>query len=81
MLVLSRKPGQALLVGGRIVIKIVEIRGQQVRIGIEAPEDISIVRQELHEQVGDANKAAVARGAQDASRLVTRMRDKKRRGR
>ena len=78
MLVLSRKPGQALLVGGEIVVKIVEIRGQQVRIGIDAPENVAIVRQELQEQVESANRAA-ADGPRDVTRLAHRMRDRKRR--
>ncbi|GAB4368038.1 MAG: carbon storage regulator CsrA [Acidobacteriota bacterium] len=74
MLVLSRKPGQALLVGGEIVVKVVEIRGQQVRIGIDAPDSVAIVRQELHDQVEDANRAAASRGSKNASRLASRMR-------
>ncbi len=47
MLILSRKEGQSLMLDGNIVVRILEIRGNTIRIGIEAPEDVSIVRSEL----------------------------------
>jgi carbon storage regulator len=48
MLVLGRKRGQGLLIDGTTVIRILEIRGNQIRLGIEAPESVSVVRTELH---------------------------------
>jgi carbon storage regulator len=47
MLVLSRKRGQGLLIDGTTVIRVLEIRGQQIRLGIEAPETVSVLRTEL----------------------------------
>ena len=47
MLVLSRKKGEAILIGESIVLTVVEIRGDKIRIGIEAPKDVSIHRQEI----------------------------------
>ena len=47
MLVLSRKAGESINIDGRIKVKIVKIKGNQVRIGIEAPDDVAIVRSEL----------------------------------
>ena len=47
MLVLSRKPGEKILVGDNVVITIVRIGPNTVRIGIEAPRDMKIVREEL----------------------------------
>jgi carbon storage regulator CsrA len=47
MLVLSRKADESIHIGGRIKIRIVKIKGNRVRIGIEAPEDVAIVRGEL----------------------------------
>jgi carbon storage regulator len=41
MLVLSRKPGQSILIGDNIEIQIIEVQGDQIRIGISAPRDIS----------------------------------------
>lgn len=47
MLVLTRKPGQTLRIGDDIVIKVVEVRGEGIRIGIEAPRDVNIQRGEV----------------------------------
>ncbi|NLX71092.1 MAG: carbon storage regulator CsrA [Clostridiales bacterium] len=59
MLVLSRKPGQAILIGDNIEIQIIEIQGEQIRIGINAPRDITIVRKELIDEVKQTNREAV----------------------
>ena len=59
MLVLSRKPGQSILIGDNIENQIIEIQGDQIRIGISAPRDISIVRKELIEEVKRTNREAV----------------------
>ena len=47
MLVLSRKPGERIMIGDEIVITIVRIGPNAVRVGIEAPRDMNIVREEL----------------------------------
>lgn len=49
MLVLSRKQSQSIVISGGIRITVVSIRGNQVRIGIEAPSSVAILREELHE--------------------------------
>lgn len=54
MLVLSRKVGERLLIGDQIAITIVRINGQSVRVGIEAPPDLVVVRQELANPAADA---------------------------
>ena len=51
MLVLSRKQNQSLVIGDNIVITILSIDRDQIRLGIEAPRDISIMRQELFQAV------------------------------
>jgi len=51
MLVLKRKEGQSLIIGDNIIVKVIEIEGRNVKIGIEAPKDISIVREELLEKI------------------------------
>ncbi len=58
MLVLSRKTDEAIVVGDDIVIKIISIDKGVVKLGIEAPKNISILRQELLEDVKDANIAS-----------------------
>lgn len=51
MLVLSRHKGEAIIIGDDIVITLVEIRGDKVRLGIEAPQDVSVHRQEVYEAI------------------------------
>ena len=47
MLVLARHENERIVIGGDIVITVVEIRGDKVRLGIEAPKEVPILRQEL----------------------------------
>ncbi len=51
MLVLSRKPGEAITINENIVVTIIEIRGDKVRLGIEAPKDVKVHRQEVFEAI------------------------------
>lgn len=76
MLVLSRKKNQSIRIGEDIVLTIVDIQGDQIRLGIEAPRGISILRQELYEAVKDSNKQA-ARTLQlvDISTILNRVKD------
>ena len=58
MLVLSRKVGESVRVSDDIRIYVVAVEGGRVRLGIEAPQSVKIIRSELEVQVADANKAA-----------------------
>ena len=58
MLVLSRKLGEGIVIGDDIVLKIVEVKGGSIRIGIDAPKDKKIYRQELYERIIEENKQA-----------------------
>jgi carbon storage regulator len=49
MLIVTRKPGQAVRIGDNIRVVLMESRGKQVRIGIEAPDDVQLYREELPE--------------------------------
>lgn len=60
MLVLTRKPNQSVIIGNDIEITIVEVRGDQVRLGINAPKDISVHRREVYDAIQQQKKAAVA---------------------
>lgn len=60
MLILSRKSGETLLINNEIEVKIIEINGDKVKIGIQAPKDVKILRQELR-QTMDSNKASATR--------------------
>ncbi|SDB23338.1 carbon storage regulator CsrA [Eubacterium oxidoreducens] len=65
MLALTRKKGESLMLNNNIEITILEIRGDQVKIGINAPKDVSIYRKEVYLQIQEENKAA-----QDAAGLA-----------
>jgi carbon storage regulator len=58
MLILSRKPGDAIVIDGGIRIVVVQCDRGGVRLGIEAPADVSILRAELLEQVAARNRSA-----------------------
>jgi carbon storage regulator len=47
MLVLSRKQGEEIVIDGRIIVRIVEVHGNRVRVGIEAPKEIEVHRREI----------------------------------
>ncbi len=51
MLVLSRKRGESIVIGGSITVTVVEFRGDKVRLGISAPEEVPVHRQEVYEAI------------------------------
>ena len=55
MLILSRKKDESIIIGGNIEIKILEIHESKVRIGIKAPQDIDIFREELYKSIQEEN--------------------------
>lgn len=59
MLVLTRKLDESIVIGNSIVIKVVSIAGNQVHIGIAAPRDVPIYRQEVYDKVRNGNREAV----------------------
>ncbi|MBC7324389.1 MAG: carbon storage regulator CsrA, partial [Moorella sp. (in: Bacteria)] len=60
MLVLTRKKGQSLVIGRDIRVVVVEVSGDAVRIGIEAPPEVAVYREEIYRAVREENRAAVA---------------------
>lgn len=59
MLALTRKIGDSIVIGGGIEIVVLGIQGEQVKLGINAPKDVSILRKEIYQQITDENKQAV----------------------
>lgn len=59
MLILSRNKGQKIMINDNIVISVIEINGDQVRIGVEAPADVTIFREEIYEAIKQQNQNAV----------------------
>ena len=58
MLILTRKPGESLYIGDDIKVSIVEIKGHQIRIGIEAPKECRVYREEIYLAILEENKSA-----------------------
>lgn len=54
MLVLSRKKNESIVIGGNVTVTIVEVRGDKVRLGIEAPSDVTVHRLEVAEAIARA---------------------------
>ncbi len=60
MLALSRKKNEALIINNNIEVTILEVKGDQVKIGISAPKEVPIYRKEVYIQIQNANKDAVS---------------------
>lgn len=71
MLALSRKKNEALVINNNIEITVLEIKGDQVKIGINAPKEIPVYRKEVYLQIQEANKAAMdAEGLEGLKNLL-----------
>lgn len=73
MLILTRKAEQSIVIDGQVVVRVLAVEGDRVKIGVDAPRSISVLRHELLTEVAGANQAAVARPA-DRSTLAARLR-------
>lgn len=58
MLALTRKKGEALVINNNIEVTVLDIRGDQIKIGISAPKDVPIYRKEVYLQIREENKEA-----------------------
>jgi carbon storage regulator len=58
MLILTRKLGEVIRVGDSVVVRVLEVKGNQVRIGIEAPADVRIYREEVYRAIRRENEGA-----------------------
>lgn len=72
MLVLTRRTGESVMIGDDVVITVLEVRGDVVRIGIRAPRDIQVHREEIYKELQSANTEA-ASPSDDAVRALARM--------
>ncbi len=75
MLVLQRKENEWISISPHIEVRILQVAGEQVKIGIKAPKDIRILRGELQEKVMQANESAVESAEPDVG-VIRRIRDK-----
>jgi carbon storage regulator len=60
MLIITRRPGEKVMVGDDIVVEVIEVSGSSVRIGIDAPRSVPVYREEIWAAVQAENKAAAA---------------------
>ncbi len=61
MLVLSRKIGESIVISGNIVVKIMRVEGEVVKLGIQAPAEVPVHRQEVYEEIQRNNQEALTR--------------------
>ena len=71
MLALSRKKNESIVINNDIEVTVLEIKGDQVKIGITAPKSVPVYRKEVYAQINDANRAAsVSDGAEALRNLL-----------
>lgn len=58
MLVLTRKVGQSIVIGDEIEVVVLEVRGEQVRVGIRAPKTVAVHRKEIYDQIQEENRSS-----------------------
>lgn len=58
MLVLTRKLGQSIVIGDEIEVVVLEVRGEQVRVGIRAPKTVAVHRKEIYDQIQEENRSS-----------------------
>lgn len=76
MLVLTRKRDQSIIIAEQIKVTVLEVRGEQVRLGIEAPQELSVYREEIYEQIRAENITATTVDI-EAMQCLQEMLDKK----
>lgn len=66
MLALTRKKGESLVINNNIEITILEVRGDQIKVGIDAPKEVPVYRKEVYLQIQEENKASMDASAFDS---------------
>ncbi|MGA2658464.1 MAG: carbon storage regulator CsrA [Verrucomicrobiota bacterium] len=74
MLILSRKLNESIVIDGRITVKVLRIDGEVIKLGITAPADVPVHRQEVYEEIRQSNQAAAAPHLGPVPKLSTRQR-------
>jgi carbon storage regulator len=76
MLVLTRKIGESIAIDDHIKIRVVQIKGKQVRLGIEAPKDTKIHREEVYLSIQEQNKQSSSATSDKAQAVAKMLKDK-----
>lgn len=72
MLVLSRRVGESIVIGNEVTVTVLEVRGDQIRVGIDAPRSVQVHREEVFRQL-EAENTSAADAAARTQKLVARM--------
>ena len=75
MLILSRKINESIVIDGRILVKVVRVDGEVVKLGIQAPRDVPVHRQEVYEEIQRANQEALTTGRPAIPKMVAEKRE------
>ncbi len=67
MLILTRRVGETLMIGDEVTVTVLGVKGNQVRIGINAPKDVSVHREEIYERIKNEQAGGAASPAADIS--------------
>ena len=73
MLILARKIDEKIKIGQDITVTLIEIHGDQVKIGVEAPKDVRVFRQEVFDAIQKENKAAVASSEKECLDKISKL--------
>ena len=77
MLVLSRQRDESIIIGDNVIVTIVDVRGDKVRLGIEAPREVSVHRREVYEAIQRENQQAAQLRLEEARRVPNKSADGK----
>lgn len=69
MLILTRRVGETLMIGDSVTVTILGVKGNQVRVGITAPKDVAVHREEIFQRIGKEASASAGEGSPDESGL------------
>jgi carbon storage regulator len=70
MLILSRKPGESIVIDGHIRVKVMRLEGDVVKLGIEAPATVPVHRQEVYEEIQRSNQQALTKQSSPLPKLA-----------
>jgi carbon storage regulator len=75
MLVLTRRPGESIRIGNDVTVTVLEVRGDQIRLGVDAPRSVKVHREEVYQEIERTNVEAIASAARARKLLQDRGQD------
>lgn len=77
MLVLTRRPGESIRIGNDVIVTVLEVRGDQIRLGVDAPRSVKVHREEVYQEIERTNVEAIASAARARKLFQERGQDKR----